>query len=123
MISIPLPILKSLHLNDESLAAAIAKAETNAETLRAEINDAEQRIAVDHALASLGLKRAFSNAPGIMEIARHEQTGKGTFIAADMRERFARDDDLRLRLRLAEYALAGLHVLKAKRAELDKAGA
>lgn len=123
MVSIPLPILKSLHLNDENLAAAIAKAETNAETLQAEIDDAEQRIAVDHALASLGLKRAFSNAPGTMEMARHEQAGRGTFIAADMRERFARVDDLRLRLRLAEYTITGLHIIKAKRAELDKAGA
>lgn len=123
MVSIPLPTLKSLHLNDANLDTAIEKAEATAEKLKEEIDDAEQRIAVDHALASLGLKRVFSNAPGTMEIARHEQTGKGTFIAADMRERFARVDDLRFRLRLAEYTLTGLHVLKAKRAELDKAGA
>lgn len=123
MVSIPLPTLKSLHLNDESLAAAIAKAETNAETLRAEIDDAEQRIAVDHALASLGLKRIFSHSPNSTEIAAHERTGKGVFVAADMQERFARVDDLRLRLRLAEYTLTGLYILKAKRDELDKAGA
>lgn len=123
MVLIPLPTLKSLHLNDANLDTAIEKAEATAEKLKEEIGDAEQRIAVDHALSSLGLKRIFSHSPNSMEIARHEQTGKGVFIVADMQERFARVDDLRLRLRLAEYTLTGLHILKAKRAELDKAGA
>jgi hypothetical protein len=117
MVTIPHPVLLSMHLRDDNVSAAIARASEEVEALKAEIEDIEQRISIDLALPMLGVKRVFSNSPSSMEIAAYEREAPrgSVFVGRGLQELLDRRENAKLRLDFKTLAIEGLRLIQAKR--------